>query len=225
MQDPMRSYLMAVQDALRNADVVALEAIVEKLYEAYHEGRTVFTMGNGASASLAAHMACDLGKGTAGDLALGPSRAAARRLRIISLVDNIALLTAIGNDISYQDTFVEQLKNLMNPSDIVIGISGSGASPNIVRAMEYAHREGACTIGITGSQPGAAQIGRYSHICLQAPLTMMEQIEDAHVVFHHIITVSLRERLAGERAATIMMPVAPVDVPAIAAWPDAQDDA
>jgi D-sedoheptulose 7-phosphate isomerase len=221
MQDAIRDYILTVQGALANVDVPTLEAIVDALHAAYRDGRTIFTMGNGASAALASHMACDLGKGTASDLALGPGQPAERRLRIVSLVDNVALVTAIGNDIAYQDIFVEQLKNLMRPGDVVLGISGSGGSPNVVRAMEYAQRAGAVTIGITGSQPGAAQISRYCRICLRAPLTMMEQIEDAHVIFHHAIAVSLRERLASERAALATIPA--VQEPA-AAWSADQDD-
>lgn len=224
MQNVIRDYILTVRDSLANVDLAGLEAIVEALHGAYLDGRTVFTMGNGASAALASHMACDLGKGTAGDLALGPGKPAERRMRIVSLVDNLALLTAIGNDITYQDIFVEQLKNLLRPGDVVLGISGSGSSPNVVRAMEYAQREGAITIGITGSQPGAAQIGQYSRICLRAPLTMMEQIEDAHVVFHHAITVSLRERLALERAAPVMLPVPQPESSAAAIWSDGEDD-
>lgn len=224
MQDSIRDYLLTVQDALASVDIDTLEAIVETLHGAFRDGRTIFTMGNGASAALASHMACDLGKGTASDLALGPGKPAERRLRIISLVDNVALVTAIGNDIAYQDIFVEQLKNLMSPGDIVLGISGSGASPNVVRAMEYAQREGAITIGITGSQPGAAQIGRYSQICLRAPLTMMEQIEDAHVVFHHVIAISLRERLAGERTTPAMIVPHQPQTAASASWSGDQDD-
>lgn len=190
------TYLAAIQQALAGLDQTQLADIVETLYSAFLQGRTVFTCGNGASAALAAHMACDLGKGTAPDVGRGVQARAARRLRVISLVDNAALVTAIGNDIEYADVFVEQLKNLLEMGDVVVGISGSGQSPNVVRALDYAHRNGATTIGFTGARAGAQAMARHCNVCLRAPLTMMEQIEDVHVICHHLITVELRRRIA-----------------------------
>jgi D-sedoheptulose 7-phosphate isomerase len=88
------------------------------------------------------------------------------------------------------------LKNLLQPGDVVIGISGSGQSPNVVRALEYAHRNGAKTIGFTGARASAQVLARHCDLCLRTPLTMMEQIEDVHVICHHMITVELRRRIA-----------------------------
>jgi D-sedoheptulose 7-phosphate isomerase len=192
----MRAYADQVQQAIATIDLTVLERIVDVLDGAFRSGQRVFTMGNGASAALAAHMACDLGKGTAVDVGQGTDDAGVARLKIISLVDNTALLTALGNDTSYQDVFVEQLKNLLDPGDVVVGVSGSGGSPNVLRAMQYAQARGATTIGFTGCQLSSQLLVDVSHIVVQAPLTMIEQIEDVHVILHHMITAALRERIA-----------------------------
>ncbi len=200
MSRAITEYLDTVRAALAVVDVSSIEAVTECLFEAYLQGRTVYTMGNGASAALASHMACDLGKGTARDLALGPGQRSTRRLRIICLNDNIALLTAYSNDIAYEDVFVEQLKNLLRPDDVVIGVSGSGGSPNVLRAMEYARLAGATTVGFTGNQPSAEQMRLRADLMIEAPLDLMEQIEDLHVVFHHIVTIGLRSRIMVDQA-------------------------
>jgi len=189
------TYLATVNRAIDEVDQAALQAVADALYKAWDEGRQIFTMGNGASAALASHMGCDWGKGTATDLNQGPADSGAKRLRIISLVDNVPVLTAYGNDIRYDDVFVEQLKNLLNPGDVVLGISGSGGSPNVLRSMAYARARGAVTIGFTGAQPKAHMLGDLCDICCYAPLTMMEQIEDLHVIFHHVISLALRARV------------------------------
>ena len=196
MRQQMTDYLRTTGDALRGLDLDGLGACADALFLAFLHRRQVFTMGNGASAALASHMACDLGKGTAIDLGLGAARSDARRLRITSLVDNVPLLTAYGNDISYHDVFVEQLRNVLEPGDVVIGISGSGGSPNVLRAMEFARAHDAITIGLTGQQPSAVKLRALSTICIQAPLTMMEQIEDVHVICHHMVALALRKRIA-----------------------------
>jgi D-sedoheptulose 7-phosphate isomerase len=194
MQSLINEYLATVQKAIGALNPADLEAVVGALYEAYKNDTQIFTCGNGASAALASHMACDLGKGTSTDLGQGPTvSGAAKRLRIIGLADNVALMTAYGNDIRYDDVFVEQLKNLLNPGDVVLGISGSGGSPNVLRALEYARARGAVTIGFTGAQPKAPQMKALCDITVAAPLTVMEQIEDLHVIFHHVVSLALRK--------------------------------
>ncbi len=202
MDTTIARYLSSVQLALRSTDAALLERVVDELFDAMLSGRRVYTMGNGASAALAAHMACDYGKGSAPDLGEGLHDSGAARLRIVSLTDNSALLTAYGNDIRYDDIFLEQLKNHLEPGDVVIGISGSGGSPNVLRAIRLARNRGALTIGFTGQQPSAVQLVRLCDLCLQAPVDVMEQIEDVHVVYHHAISVSLRARVAAWQATT-----------------------
>jgi D-sedoheptulose 7-phosphate isomerase len=198
-----QSYLEAIGQALTQFDQSELSAIVDVLYGAFLEGRNVFTFGNGASAALASHMACDLGKGTATDIGGGPGRSGVRRLRVNSLVDNTALVTALSNDVAYEDVFVEQLKNLLSAGDVAIGVSGSGSSPNVLHALDYARRNGAITIGFTGARASALAMQELCDACLQAPLTMMEQIEDLHVICHHMITLRLRQRIADWAAARV----------------------
>jgi D-sedoheptulose 7-phosphate isomerase len=195
MQQLISDYLATVQNGLGELNPADLAAVIAAIYDAYLHDKQVFTCGNGASAALASHMACDLGKGTSTDLGQGPVVSAAKRLRIIGLADNVALMTAYGNDISYEDVFVEQLKNLLNPGDVVLGISGSGGSPNVLRALEYARARGAVTIGFTGAQPKAPLMRALCDITVAAPLTMMEQIEDLHVVFHHVVSLGLRRKI------------------------------
>ena len=189
-------YLSEIQAAVGRIDPRDVEAFVSILFDAFRGRHSVFTLGNGASAALASHMACDLGKGTATDLGRGHRVAALPRLRIMSLNDNAALLTAYSNDISYDDVFTEQLKNLLQPGDVVVGISGSGGSTNVLRAMAYARGQGAHTVGLTGLQPSAVQLKELCDLCIQVPLHQIEQIEDLHVVVHHAVSVSLRSRIA-----------------------------
>ncbi len=173
-----------------------LGRIAERLVSAVKSGHRVYALGNGASAALAAHMACDLGKGSASDLGAGAAELPATpRLRIFSLPDNSALLTAYGNDVDYDAVFLEPLKNLLDADDVVIGISGSGGSPNVLRAMEFARARGATTIAFTGRMPAAAAIAAVSDIVLRAPSDVIEQIEDWHVAFQHIIGLMLRRAL------------------------------
>ena len=196
MRELMTDYLVAMQTAIGRIDPLQLEAVVQELFRAFLSGRHVYTLGNGASAALASHMACDLGKGAAVDVGSGVATTDARRLRVTSLVDNVALLTAYSNDVCYEDVFVEQLKNVLAPSDVVIGVSGSGGSPNVLRAMEYARSRFAVTIGFTGHMLSAEKLRAVCDVTLQAPITMMEQIEDAHVICHHAVSLAFRQQVA-----------------------------
>lgn len=189
-------YLCEVVRAVDAVDRRQIEAVARVLMSTWSSDATVYTMGNGGSASLASHMACDLGKNTAPDLGGGPGQPAGRRLRVIALTDNAALLTALGNDIDYRDVFVEQLKNLLGPQDVVVAISGSGRSPNIVRGLEFARMTGATTIGLTGSRQTSAEMLALTDYPVVVPTQVMEQIEDLHVMVNHVLTVYLRDLIA-----------------------------
>jgi D-sedoheptulose 7-phosphate isomerase len=190
-----RLYIDTVRQALDDTDVDVLEKVVDTLFGAFVGGQMIFTFGNGASAALASHMATDMGKLTSLDLGQGPTVSNTARLRILSLNDNSAWMTAVGNDIAYEDVFLEQLKNHLRPRDVVLAISGSGGSPNVLRALDYARARGATTIGFTGQQAKSVEIAARCDICVRAPATMMEQIEDLHVVYHHIVTRRLYDRV------------------------------
>jgi len=191
-----QTYLDDIRGALDETQIVELVKVVDRLYEAFASEHTIFTFGNGASAALASHMATDMGKLTSLDFGTGPVPRTVKRLRIASLCDNSAWLTAIGNDLAYEDVFLEQLKNQLVAGDVVIGISGSGGSPNVLKALRYARASGAFCIAFTGAQPKAANIEPLTDVLIRAPLTMMEQIEDLHVVYHHIITRQLFDRIS-----------------------------
>lgn len=191
-------YLADVAGAVRALDLDQIEAVLDTLLDACRRGATVYTLGNGGSAALASHMACDLGKNTSPDLGTGPDAPAQLRLRIVGLTDNSALLSALGNDIDYADVFVEQLKSLLRPRDVVVAISGSGSSPNVVRALRYARSAGATTVGLTSTRASASAMLDFTDVPVVVQSEVMEQIEDLHTVVNHVLAVHLRERIAAE---------------------------
>ena len=159
------------------------EDIVSILTKARDSGKRIYVMGNGGSASTASHMASDLGKGA--------TRKDAPRFKSIALTDNIPIMLAWANDSSYEDIFVEQLRNHLEKADVVIGISGSGNSENVLRAIEYANKEGAETIGLSGFDGGKlAKLAMTSYI---VPNHCMQQIEDIHLIIEHLLSIILRD--------------------------------
>jgi len=182
-------YLEELKDIIENLHLEEIETITEVLLEAYHNNRQVFIMGNGGSASTASHFTCDLGKGTV-------NSQSGKRLRVIALSDNIPLMTAWANDTDYANIFAQQLENLINPRDVVIGISGSGNSMNVIRAFETARLFNAVTIGLTGFSGG--KLANLSHHVIIVPSDNMQQIEDAHLMIAHLIFSIIRDRLDGD---------------------------
>ena len=160
-----------------------IQEIANTLVRARNGRKRVYTLGNGGSASTASHMASDLNKGA--------SRHDAPRFRAVALTDNIPLMLAWGNDSSYDDIFVEQLKNHLEKGDVVIGISGSGNSKNVLKAVDYANKEGAITIGLTGFDGGKlAKMAKISYI---VPSHCMQQVEDVHLLIEHMLSMILRD--------------------------------
>lgn len=184
-----RLYLNALKNAIDSIPIEVVQQVIQILFKAYHEERNIFIMGNGGSAATASHFSCDLGKGTAID--------EKKRFRVISLTDNIPLLTAWSNDTHYHNAFVEQLKNLLHPGDVVVGISTSGNSPNVLNAVEYANSRGAITIGITGFSGG--KLKDKAGVCVIVPSFSVELIEDVHHSLHHLISTHLRRILREEK--------------------------
>jgi D-sedoheptulose 7-phosphate isomerase len=181
-------YIASLQPVLGDLAAVDFRQVEAILLRAREEGRTVFIIGNGGSAATASHMANDLNKGAA--------VAGQRRFRALALTDNVPLITAWANDTQYEQIFVEQMTNFFHPGDVLIAISGSGNSPNIIAALEWARNEGAVTIGLTGGN-GGRLLGLVD-CCLLVPSNRMEQIEDMHLVLAHAICVSVRNRIAGK---------------------------
>ncbi len=183
--DAIRSYLDGVCALLNRLSVEDIERVIGVLMDACSEGHTVYIMGNGGSAATASHMANDLSKGT-----FVPG---APRFRAIALTDNVPLITAWANDTEYANIFVEQLAPLVQEGDVVIGISGSGNSENVLRAARLAKERGATTIGFTGADGG--QLARIVDVNVLAPGAPMEMAEDVHMVLDHLICTTLRARL------------------------------
>jgi D-sedoheptulose 7-phosphate isomerase len=207
LSDTAICYYASLQHAFAQGPPPQLPHVVEALFAAYLRRAHVYTLGNGACAALAAHMAGDLGKAvTAGSRSAGDT--ASSRLRVTSLVDNAAVVTAVANDFLYEDVFVEQLRYLLNDDDVVIAISASGASPNVLRAVDLARSCGATTIGFTGGGSSATALTSRCDITVRSPAIQMEQIEDMHVTFHHIVTLMLRQRI-GEHLTLSGSPPAP----------------
>jgi len=164
------------------------DRFVETLYRGFEQGRTIFLIGNGGSAANASHFGQDLAKGTL------PSMSATRRFRVIPLTDNIGFITALANDEGYDSIFEQQLRNLAGPGDLLVAISGSGNSPNVLRAVEYARSIGMKTIGVTGFDGG--KLRRMADESVHIPIDDMGMVEALHgVVFHHAMCF-LRERVA-----------------------------
>lgn len=163
--------------ALDAIDLPRVNKVIELFKEARDGGRRIFVCGNGGSASTASHFACDILKGA--------SYQKAARFRIMALTDQMPTLTAYANDVSYDAVFVEQLKNFAEPGDLFLGISGSGNSPNVLRAMEYANSIGCRTVAFTGRDGG--QLGPMAQINILVPNPHMGRIEDAHLVLCHMI--------------------------------------
>jgi D-sedoheptulose 7-phosphate isomerase len=155
-----------------------INRIADELLNGYESNRTVYLFGNGGSASLASHFACDLGKGTA--LCNG-----AKRFRALALTDNIPTITAWANDSGYEDIFAEQLKNFVRPRDIAFAISGSGNSKNVLNALNLSREAGAVNIGITGFDGGEMKF--LCDVCVIVPSYNMQVIEDLHLSMAHSI--------------------------------------
>jgi D-sedoheptulose 7-phosphate isomerase len=189
----IKDYLSRLTTTVEALPVDSLERLSEMLYRAYSDGKQVFVLGNGGSASTASHMAADLAKNTI--------EANMRRFRIMSLNDNISLLTALSNDLGYERMFAEQLQNLIQPGDVLIVISGSGNSPNVLRAMEYARSQSAEVAALLGFGGGAA--AELADLSVLVDSDDYGVVEDAHLIINHILVEYFRKRLADENPWTV----------------------
>jgi D-sedoheptulose 7-phosphate isomerase len=179
----MSDYFAAISGALADGPPPELERAAHIVHEAARSENVVYTFGNGACAALAGHMATDLGKGLGG------------RVRIVSLVENASLLTAYANDHDYECVFEQPLRTLLRPGDVAFGLSGSGRSPNVLAAFEYARGAGARTVAFAGSMDGGDRLAGCCDVVVRAPLGVIEQIEDLHVIYAHVLLQLVRERL------------------------------
>jgi D-sedoheptulose 7-phosphate isomerase len=173
-----RHYLEELQRVLLELPHSTIDRIADEMLKANELGRMVYLFGNGGSASLASHFACDLGKGTA-------YCNGGKRFRVLALTDNIPTMTAWANDFSFEDIFSEQLQNFVQPQDVAFAISCSGNSKNVLKALQVARKAGARTIGVAGFQGG--EMRSLCDICLVVPSENMQIIEDLHLAMAHAI--------------------------------------
>ena len=181
--ESITNYFSELEQMMQAISLSDLQAVLSILEEAYHNGHRIFVVGNGGSAATASHFALDLAKNT-----IMPG---APRLKAISLTDHVPLITAWSNDTHYEHIFAEQLANLIEPGDVVIGISASGNSPNVINAVKLAHRSRAATIGLLGATGG--KLKSIVDVAVLAPGRNIEQEEDAHMILAHVITRYMRE--------------------------------
>jgi D-sedoheptulose 7-phosphate isomerase len=186
-------YLERVCAEIRRIDPTQLETLSGLIEDAYHAGRFVFICGNGGSGANASHLCEDLAKCTLRDFENQ------KRLKVLSLTDNTPAILAWGNDEGYDRIFVEQLKNLASPGDLLLAISGSGNSPNILKAVEWSNRQGLITVGITGF--GGGKLRTLAHHSVHAAVDDMGIAESLHQVVFHWIIDDLYRRLSGPVAA------------------------
>ncbi|TMM27841.1 MAG: SIS domain-containing protein [Actinobacteria bacterium] len=190
MQSQVAGYLEQLRATIDTLPRDRLAEMGEMLFRAYRNEKQVFTVGNGGSASTASHMAADLGKNT-----IGPNM---RRFRILSLNDNAAIVTALANDIGYEHIFSEQLVNLIQPGDLLVAISGSGNSPNVVRAMTYAREQCAEVVAVLGFDGGLA--AGLADLAVIVPIDHYGIVEDVHLIINHILVDYFKARLAEEQS-------------------------
>ena len=195
MEDFSR-YIGEMKGILERLPLGPLQAICDVLYHAYENDRTIFVFGNGGSAALASHLACDLGKGTHAPCPRSLDMSGVRRIKVLSVTDNVPMITAWANDAAYEDIFVEQIDNFIERGDVAFGISGSGNSPNVLKALQLARQKGATTVGFTGYQGG--KMNALLDVGIVVPSNSMQQIEDVHLILAHLVFLNVRDRVQAQ---------------------------
>jgi|SRR5579859_1737239 len=181
-----KQYFDELQRVVAGLPHNSINQIAETLLKAYESQRSLYLFGNGGSASLASHFACDLGKGTA-------YCNGGKRFRVLALTDNLPTLTAWANDSGYEDIFSEQMKNFVQPHDVAFAISASGNSKNVLNALQVARESGAITVGISGFDGGKMKL--MCDICVVVPSNNMQIIEDLHLAMAHSIYRIVHNRI------------------------------
>ncbi len=185
----IEKYLDRLHLELQRVDAAEVRQLSDLIYQAWETGHFVFIFGNGGSACSATHLCEDLGKGCFADL----KDENKRRLKVMSLADNVGWLTALGNDCGYDQTFLQQLMNFGQSGDLAIAISGSGNSPNVLTAVEWANRHGLTTFGMTGF--GGGKLKRLQKAGIHVPLDDMGMVEAIHGCLMHWVIDDLYGRI------------------------------
>lgn len=176
-------YVAAHIRDLQSLPLAQISGAIELLRAAHAANRRIFIFGNGGSAANASHFATDLGKGA--------SDALGCRFKVLSLTDNVAWLTAIGNDYAYEDVFVRQMENYAEPSDLAISVSVSGDSPNCVKALSWAQAHGLATIALVGAKRG--RTAELAQLVIEIPDTHYGRVEDAQMTVLHLLCYAFME--------------------------------
>ena len=185
------AYLTELKKILDKLQLDQISMAADILFACYKTDHTVFTFGNGGSGALASHLVADFGKGTHFP---GPSElASVKRMKALAVTDGMPMITAWANDTNYEDIFMRQIENFIQPGDVAFGISGSGNSPNVLRALELARRIGAITVGLVGF--GGGRMKELLDCAIVVPAYHMQQVEDAHLIMAHMIFLNLRSRI------------------------------
>ena len=186
MKNWIANYLNAQRAALDSIPTDAVARMIETLQTALREDRQIFVFGNGGSAANASHFATDLGKGSSDKIG--------KRFRVLSLNDNVSWMTALGNDYAYEDIFVRQLENYARPGDVVLALSVSGNSPNVVKALDWAAQHGLATMALVGKKRGrAAQLAQQSIVI---DSEHFGRVEDCHMHICHLFCYAFMENPA-----------------------------
>lgn len=188
---PLEAYMAELNRVLDRTDRAEIVGMSDLLFAAYERGSQIFVCGNGGSASLASHITEDVGKGTMREADLRDE--SRRRFRILSLADNAPWITALANDVGYDQVFVQQLMHYGQAGDLLIAISGSGNSPNIIHAVDWANRHGLTTFGMTGFDGG--KLRQMQTAGLHAPINDMGMAESVHACVLHWVVDDLHARV------------------------------
>jgi D-sedoheptulose 7-phosphate isomerase len=186
MQDWIRDYVKRQQEALSSIAIAEVDALIQRLQQVLREDRQLFVFGNGGSAANASHFATDLGKGA--------SDRVGRRFRVMSLNDNVSWMTALGNDYAYEDIYVRQLMNYAQPGDLIMALSVSGNSPNLVKALAWARDHDLHTIAMVGAKRG--RMAELADQVLVIDDTHYGRVEDAQMGICHALCYAFMENPA-----------------------------
>lgn len=190
-EDYAKRYVSYLSELLRNLDFKAIDKVIEVFQNARANGKTIFFVGNGGSAATCSHFA--------EDLALGTFLAGKKPFKAVSLTDNVAYITALGNDEGYENVFVGQMRILFEEEDLLVGISASGNSPNVIKAIEYANSHGGISIGLLGFDGG--KMRDICHHCVHIKTMKGEYgpVEDIHLILGHLISTYLKFQITEEK--------------------------
>ena len=183
----IRDYIANEIETLKKLDVDAINAALNLLLETMETGSTVYVFGNGGSSATASHFQNDFNKGV--------SEHTEKKFNLLCLNDNVATVMAVANDIGFEEVFRFQLRGHLKPGDVILAISGSGNSKNVISAVEYAKEHGNRVIGLTGFNGG--KLKHLSDISLHAPINSMQITEDIHMIFDHLMMSVFYEYLCG----------------------------